>query len=916
MPTTASEWLAEHPEDVGALTEMLAGLDGFPIQVWTEMPEDMKRIIAEQLVESFAQPYWDDISAVTAGHAEEYLVKGLQEGWSIRRIASTMAESFQGGTSKYAMMRATRIARTESGHALNAARKAPIDQLMAELGPQVPMQPVWLSVLGNTTRDSHANLDGVPADENGEWELGGVKIPWPGHISLPASERCNCFPAGTLVEGDFVGSQRAWYEGEFAKIVTASGRRLTVTKNHPIVTSKGLVAASMLQPGDKVLAYNSKINSRHCSPVGVDKFAIDTFASHLLSSGNQKQDKPAPIEQVCQAFFSGFISSLGTGLVEIRDTQMDDFYGDGKFIKGKIEIVRANWKLLQDGKFGQFEKCGDSIFVLEPAELSVKFGDGSSRFCGVGVSGAATCFPCCTESLLDVRGRFEITPSGSLAVGVAADFNTSLKESAAKEGAGVSSFLRDSLQRYPGVVLFDEITEVQNFYASHYVYDLQSSYGLIVAFDPDSTGLGGIVNSNCQCTIVTQFGMQEGDAQQLIQQYFDRKLDYEGGKSVSEKFNPYHGPDGRFSSGSGGGAHMAPDTGGGAGGGGGAGIGSFKVGTKNSKSERRLHKTCAKFSRDDQMLDEDFNTPARRINEQAAQANGVRERFKKPKADFEIRVVRTKDVTPSQDYDDWMDDHAKNMAGLLRKFNGPQATDMMEGEVINVVTPIAIEKGGKLIDGNHRHAAHVINGEDHIVAIVALERPQATGKVVNMTEALQALRHMKSAELLEKFNPHHGSDGRFSSGSGGGAHMAPDTGGGAGGSAAGGGSTRSSRAKRTHKPSTKEKQQRAESEQARLAKLIRGTNTDDNDAFDVLGSGWAVEVKTIMDNNNNKITMHPKSRRRKESYAEEHGVTKHTVVIDVRGSKRSYYHKAGVGAYRLSSMSRISVSEIRERLGA
>jgi len=49
-----------------------------------------------------------------------------------------------------------------------------------------------LSALGNTTRATHAELDGVPENKNGMWDLSGYEIPWPGHIDLPANERCNC----------------------------------------------------------------------------------------------------------------------------------------------------------------------------------------------------------------------------------------------------------------------------------------------------------------------------------------------------------------------------------------------------------------------------------------------------------------------------------------------------------------------------------------------------------------------------------------------------------------------------------------------------------------------------------------------------------------------------------------------------
>ncbi len=189
--TTATEWLEEYGTDWNQLTEAVAGT-GLDIGIMTEIPEWMKRNISEQLEKTFEQDYWDDINIATGTDVERVLEQGLEEGWSIRRMANEMSTSFAGDTIKYAKMRATRIARTESGNALNGARRGSMDQLIEELGPQVPMKPSWLSILGSTTRASHASLDGDSADEDGLWNLSGYRIPWPGHTSLPPQERCNC----------------------------------------------------------------------------------------------------------------------------------------------------------------------------------------------------------------------------------------------------------------------------------------------------------------------------------------------------------------------------------------------------------------------------------------------------------------------------------------------------------------------------------------------------------------------------------------------------------------------------------------------------------------------------------------------------------------------------------------------------
>jgi hypothetical protein len=126
--------------------------------------------------------------------------------------------------------------------------------------------------------------------------------------------------------------------------------------------------------------------------------------------------------------------------------------------------------------------------------------------------------------------------------------------------------------------------------------------------------------------------------------------------------------------------------------------------------------------------------------------------------------------------------------------------------------------------------------------------------------------------------------------------------------------SRSELAKRTYKPSTAAKQRKGEAEQSRLAKLTGSFETEDNAAFDLIKGKNGVEVKTLIDNDNDKITVHPESRRRKEEFAHRNNLKMHTVAVDTRGGRRGYYYKAGVGAYRVASMEKLSLQELNERL--
>ena len=64
-----------------------------------------------------------------------------------------------------------------------------------------------------------------------------------------------------------------------------------------------------------------------------------------------------------------------------------------------------------------------------------------------------------------------------------------------------------------------------------------------------------------------------------------------------------------------------------------------------------------------------------------------------------------------------------------------------------------------------------------------------------------------------------------------------------------------------------------------------------------------IEVKTVF-GKHDKVTMHPRSRIRKEKAAKKAGASTHTIAIDARGVKDVYYHREGFGSYRFHSMTK------------
>lgn len=118
-------------------------------------------------------------------------------------------------------------------------------------------------------------------------------------------------------------------------------------------------------------------------------------------------------------------------------------------------------------------------------------------------------------------------------------------------------------------------------------------------------------------------------------------------------------------------------------------------------------------------------------------------------------------------------------------------------------------------------------------------------------------------------------------------------------------------AKASHKPVTKEKIRNASKSEQQVAKMIgHGAKVNEreehNHPADIsvkVGSKLhGIEVKRIEPGaKNDKVTVHPSSRQRKEDWAKTNKAALHLVAHDTRKGSQFYY-RFHVGAYRLKGM--------------
>ena len=126
---------------------------------------------------------------------------------------------------------------------------------------------------------------------------------------------------------------------------------------------------------------------------------------------------------------------------------------------------------------------------------------------------------------------------------------------------------------------------------------------------------------------------------------------------------------------------------------------------------------------------------------------------------------------------------------------------------------------------------------------------------------------------------------------------------------------RVARAKKSAVKTDKSSQDIAERSEVVLAKALGIPKSGDNLAFDVRNDEVAIEVKTLVNGKNEKITMSKTALGRKLAEQRAEGLKAYTVVVDRRSGgmtgHATYYYREGLGSFRLGSMTKVSLGELK-----
>lgn len=280
----------------------------------------------------------------------------------------------------------------------------------------------------------------------------------------PIDAHPNCFPAGTLTDGPApVAASQRFYAGELVAVRTASGKELSFTPNHPILTPGGWVAGGLLAVGRYVVS----------SALGQDAYA----PRHV-----DNDHGPSPIEEVAESF---------RVITAEMPASAEDFHGDG--VGSEVYVVRTGGLLRDDLDVALAEPPAQKFLCRRHSELPrlARHGPTNAHIDRVllpsaGILGGRSVL----AALLDSPARRQQT----VRLSVRAPDHSRIGKGAADRVSRYAVPQREDLLRYTGEVIADELVEVRRYPFRGHVYNLQTTTGWYIA--------NRIITHNCRCAMV------------------------------------------------------------------------------------------------------------------------------------------------------------------------------------------------------------------------------------------------------------------------------------------------------------------------------------------------------------------------------------------------------------------------------
>lgn len=278
-----------------------------------------------------------------------------------------------------------------------------------------------------------------------------------------------CVAAGTRVASaqpvEIVERRRA--AGWMTNLRTRSGRVLSATPNHPILTQRGWVSAYSLDVGDQLVCAETQ-------SVGVRMGVAGGHGVHRHDP--DEQDGPPIVDEV-------FRASTLTGANGRMVTTVPDLYSNP--INCEVEVVPLDGDLTQRLQSAVPQQVSDLILKSTDIELEDFILDGTD---GQEVIGADVFASGLTPSMGTFASTSQLRPriagdDSASGLTPAPHGDTAVLELEPQSTGVDPDALGDGAQRLPMGVIFDELVEVRSDWQSsgHQVYDLVTDQGWFFA---------------------------------------------------------------------------------------------------------------------------------------------------------------------------------------------------------------------------------------------------------------------------------------------------------------------------------------------------------------------------------------------------------------------------------------------------
>lgn len=262
---------------------------------------------------------------------------------------------------------------------------------------------------------------------------------------------------------------KASYDGPVVRLRFSDGSDVTVTPHHMLLTPQGFAFADSLMQGDDVLRYR--------------------IGESVSSSHPDDHYPPTPIEEIFNSW------AKPERVTSSRVPASPEYlHGDAAFCKGDIRIVFSD-RLLRNGFSSQsFEPFADGSFRW-PDMNGIEFSRESDLAKVLFSLRDATDggMSATRESKASVRAHLRMAVNRSL--GISADTHALLNQVATDCSSADFHRIRDRQLRFASEITVCSVSAVETLHYVGPVYDISTATSLYLIGS-------GIINSNCNCTVV------------------------------------------------------------------------------------------------------------------------------------------------------------------------------------------------------------------------------------------------------------------------------------------------------------------------------------------------------------------------------------------------------------------------------